>query len=1362
LKNFTFLATVSFLLLVGTQAYSQKQQQPESIVPEAKGHSHTTQRCATDEMIEHNLRTNPQFRAEWEAKKRQFEESKNTVTQRTERTTTLTGPVTIPVVVHIVLPNPEIVTDADIEYFINALNRDFSGLNADSANGAPFYNVRGHSLLRFQLARRTPAGLLTNGIERKVGNVLIGGTTYQPIKHTSDGGLDPWDVTQYYNIWVGGASGGLLGIAPTIGVGNQTETTTSPVGIDGVCVNYQAFVNNPCYTIPAFNLARTGIHEVGHNFGLYHTFQGGCGNADFNQILAPAAGLPAALLSPADDTPAHANPTSGCPTGAQATGCASSPNPPGKMYQNYMDYTDDACYSMFTDGQVERMHYIVETFRPGYLTTQGHIPPAGTLTLNSAAAGSVNPGGSEVIGCTSVSYPSTLNCGGNFQPKFRFRNDGTTTITSISAGYILDNQLPVFGGPYTGLNVGMGKSAVLTLPALSPTPGTHTLKFFTYNPNGSPDQAVANDTVVVNFTVATGQNLPLTESFTSTTFPPAGWTRVNPDNGITWQRWTGTGPTGVPFSAPASATINLYNYGGAAANHKDWLWTPPVNPGTPGDSVILTFRLAHRQYSTVSDSMELVYSTDCGATFQRLANYYKWSGGTGANALATVTPSTTSNWGPTGAADWRLERIAFLPSDLGSPATIQIGWRTTNKFGNNVYIDDINIEKKLDRDIRVSAINNPTAQICTPTLTPSVTVQNNGTVAVNSYTVTYRIGAFGTPVSQNITTALAPGATATHTLPNSTVATGANTFTAYVSNAVFATAGTDQSLSNDTASRSFTLINLSNRVQEGFEVTPVAGWSVVNPNNNNTWVVRTPGRNSARAAFINNYDFNTPGQTDDLRAPGLNTTNADSVIISFDLAARYYSAADVDTLAVMVSTDCGNTFNRIIAYGGPSLGPISTASYLNPSASDWRTIRLALGGANVATGSIIVQWRNINDFGNNIFIDNVNIQPKYKRDMQLVSINNPGTITCDGPLAPSVTVRNNGTENITGYKVAYTIGAGAPQVTTVTGVNLAPQATATVTLPTTNLTAGQYTIRAYSYDPVTSSGTGDLATFNDTLTKIFSAAGSVNAPLVEGFEGTGFPPAGWSRVNPDNSVTWSKASVGKGSSSSAYVNTYNYPVNGQIDELYTPVVKYSGVDSVKLTFDVSAVTYSYPGSTAIPIDTLEVLLTKDCGATFTTIYKKWGEDLQTINDPNYPQTDEFIPRADRLWRTETIDLTKYATDPSVMVAFRVTNNYENNIFVDNVSLTTRTLPALLKQRGYLVLPTAFQNSFSIWHYQTPTTLKYVTVTNSAGQIVWSKQFNRNAEKTVTIDLSGRSAGTYFVNIGYEDEYRNVVEKVIKQ
>jgi hypothetical protein len=227
------------------------------------------------------------------------------------------------------------------------------------------------------------------------------------------------------------------------------------------------------------------------------------------------------------------------------------------------------------------------------------------------------------------------------------------------------------------------------------------------------------------------------------------------------------------------------------------------------------------------------------------------------------------------------------------------------------------------------------------------------------------------------------------------------------------------------------------------------------------------------------------------------------------------------------------------------------------------------------------------------------------------------------------------------------------------------------------------------------------------------------------------------------------------------VNTYNYAALGQRDDLLTPVITYSGADSLKLTFDLAAATYSYPGTTQIPIDTLEILATRDCGATYTTVYKKWGIDLQTINAPNDPQTNEFFPTAPNQWRTENIDLTQFTAGNQLFFVFRVTNNFENNIFIDNVNFTARTLPSQLKQQGYLVYPTAFRNGFTVWHYQTPSTVRFMTVVNSIGQTVWTRTFNGNADREVAIDLTGKAAGVYFVHIGYTDANRNVVQKVVK-
>lgn len=1311
-------------------------------------------RCATDEALQQTFREHPEFKAEYDRKNAQAATQRGAGNNATSRVSTLTGPVTIPVIVHVVLPANllNIITEEQIDYLLNRLNLDYSGLNPDSTNGSLFYSVRGHSLIRFTRARRTPSGQITNGIERRASTAQVALTTYQAVKHASAGGLDPWDVTQYYNLWVGDAgTSGLLGIAPAIGVGGQTETTASTVGIDGICVDYRGF-SNGCFSYPTFALGRTVVHEIGHNFGLYHTFTGCAAGADFAQPTPANQTLPATLVgASADDTPGLSTPTSGCPTGAVASTCGTAvPNPPGKMYQNYMDYTDDPCYSMFTTNQVGRMEYMLETYRPGYLTTQGANPPAGFPALDGAISAVVSPGGSEFNNgtCTITTYP-TPTCPGSFVPRISILNIGSTTLTSVTVTTTLTGASNSTQTNTVALsNLLTNRIATIALPAINLALGATTITFTITAVNGSPDTYVANNTATTSVNVALSP-LPFTQDFTTTTFPPANMTLFNPNNNNTWVRnAAGNGNVG-------SAFIN--NYSNSLPGQIDDIRTLPFSPPTgvtPQDSVVITFDLAHKNYPNSPDILQVLVSTDCGATF---TSVYNKSGAT----LATAGSSTASYLAPI-ASDWRKERIALGGSFLtGGP--IIVAFRNTNAFGNNIFIDNINIARKYDRDISLSAIVAPTANVCTNTFNPQVTVTNNGALAVTGFSVGYRLNG-GAVTSQTFTQTINPGASATVTLTGAvTVSQVNNTITLFSFNPITVAGSGDQNPVNDTLTRAF-IAPTNVPLFEGFEAAtyPPAGWSIIGGSGTYTWVRDNHGHNSSWSIKVDNYNNSLLGQTVSIQTPPLRTTVLDSVIVTFDVAHKYY-VGSADVLQVLASRDCGATF---VSYYNKSGATLATAGsfandYVNPQQGDWRTERVAIPFTALNSGSTIIRFQNTNDYGNNVFIDNINITGIYKRDAQLLSINQPANVICNPANTPNVTVRNVGTDTIKSLRVTYVLDNGAAVVSNFTGLNILKNTNQSFNLTAMNAPVGVHTFRAYVSDLVTNSGAGDQYTSNDTLFKSFTVVGSVAAPLVEGFENPTFPPTGWAIVNPDGVITWQRDTVAaRTGRASAFVNNYNYPANGSRDELYTPQVTYTGVDSVFLNFDVAATTYSYPGSTAIPLDTLEVLVTNDCGATYTSIYKKWGNELQTVNDPNAPQTIEFIPSGRSQWRNEQLNLSAYASRSPIQLVFRNTTNFENNIFIDNVNVSTKTLPAKLKEQGYLIYPTPFASSFYIQHLLPPTELRGVAVYNSIGQRVWAREYSSTgATSLMQIDLSRYAKDVYTVVLRYTN--RTVSQKVIK-
>lgn len=1039
MKNFTFLALLIFCVFSSENTHAQqKTQNADNLHPKT---------CGTMNYMEDVFSKIPGARAQFEASQAELERKyqeqiarivSNSNTQRVQAI------ITIPVVVHIVLPDASIVTDAAVQDQINILNADYSGLNPDSTNATNFYPVRGHSEIRFCLAQRTPTNLATNGVERRNSSTISEGSILgDNIKYTADGGLDAWDPNKYLNIWVCGTTPPapgfiLLGYATFPGLG-------FPLVEHGAVIHFRSFssINPTGTTLFTFSAkGRTSSHELGHFFNLRHIWgdQAGCSTDD--------------LVS---DTPLQDIESSGCSTGTVVDACTSGT---GINYQNYMDYSDDPCLTMFTVLQGVRMQTaLTDPTRIGLTTSNGCVPL--TLTPNDASIfGTVTPSAGFVTCDPTVPLTVTL------------RNAGSNPLTSVTIT-VTRNATTIQTFNWTG-NLASFATVSVPLNAVPLVLGANAIQICTSNPNGVADSGPANDCFTVNGTQGAGTPLPLVEGFETATFPPTGWIRNNPDNGITWQRTT----TGVAHTGTGKAFVDHFNY--TAAGNNDDLRTPPFAIGT-ADSLWVSFWGAYRGFPGFPfDQFQVMISSNCGQTFQVIYN--------------------------------ARNDTAFVAPDGATPT-----------FGGGGYF----------------------------------------------------------------------------------------------------------------------------------------------PTNVNEWKRK-----------------------------------------SFDLS-----------------------------------------SY-------------------IPSGNILVQFRAINQFGNNMHLDDINIDKKvfFNNDAGVIAVNKPSGRICTSSDAPVAIIKNFGKINLTSVKINYQIDGTGPITTFNWTGNLARNQTATVTLATANLGAvGNHSINVFTTLP---NNVTDQDPSNDALAKPYAVSQVFALPgtITEEFTSSTFPPTNWSIINPNADITWQRnGSIGNRTAGSAYFNDFINTTIDRYDDLAMPNYSYSGIDSIFLSFNLAHITKTLPGTTGSRLDTLTVLLSKDCGNTFTPVYKKYGEELQTVNDPNFQVSmSNFVPLASQ-WRRDSVNLGSWlsATEPLFQLMFRFSGNMENNLYLDDVNIRSQILPAKLKNDGYLILPNPFRNTFGVWHYQVPTNLRYVNVYNSVGQLVYSKKFPSGGEKYFQVDLGGRAAGTYTVNLGYEDSNRNVSVQVVK-
>ncbi|MDA8572842.1 proprotein convertase P-domain-containing protein, partial [Flavobacteriaceae bacterium] len=334
--------------------------------------------CGMEEHME-ELMKDPSYVKQWVETQEKFNAEllrRQNIQQRS-----IMDEIVIPVAVHFpsALETDRGCLEALAQNQIDILNGDYTATNPDAtlwnvASG--FYPGVNHGVANIKFCIAT-----SNHPENTDDDLVEGGPAvtigydfqYNPVNGFAQDPL--W--AGYMNFLIRDIGGGLLGFSPlggSIANGNAVTMNLGAFGSGAGCPDSGIVPGAP------YDLGRTVTHELGHFFNLQHPFSGSCATDD---------GIA--------DTPNIIDPNYGCPNPGTIDGCVDGEF---ALTMSYMDYGNDACLYMFSEGQTDVVDAYVAgleaQFKPNtipvcvetpvYTMTDGSIDTCNGLFYDSGGA----------------------------------------------------------------------------------------------------------------------------------------------------------------------------------------------------------------------------------------------------------------------------------------------------------------------------------------------------------------------------------------------------------------------------------------------------------------------------------------------------------------------------------------------------------------------------------------------------------------------------------------------------------------------------------------------------------------------------------------------------------------------------------------------------------------------------------------------------------------------------------------------------------------------------------------------------------------------------------------------------------------
>jgi Pregnancy-associated plasma protein-A/Secretion system C-terminal sorting domain len=628
-------------------------------------------------------------------------------------------------------------------------------------------------------------------------------------------------------------------------------------------------------------------------------------------------------------------------------------------------------------------------------------------------------------------------------------------------------------------------------------------------------------------------------------------------------------------------------------------------------------------------------------------------------------------------------------------------------------------------DAAVIDLPSPGVGICDDHIFPTVTIQNTGMVAISQLELSLSIDDIEV-VRQNFIVSLDTNQDTTLALPDFFLSQfGDLKFTARIlsTNNI-----QDDIPGNDIFDKQIFFSEVITGLNEDFNIWPQS-WAVRTDAPVSKWnFSKAPNLQIENTAAVLNYYQQNSAFADHLISPVIDLRSYAQPYLLFDYAYGQVIGYD-DVLAVLVSLDCGNTFqDTVFINSGAMLATTERPVKFTPSGPiDWQTSVIDL--ANYINQPIHLAFVGRSGGGNNIYLDNFKI---VDNDYQDVSIK--GLVNESGAFVASINeigliIENTGVKTVDNLDIEVVEDNNLLFTQSFNNLNLLSGQRQVISLAN-NFNRGLHNLRFKLV-------LNDANTSNNELsTTVNFLESSEQIPFRERFNnGTWNEENNWTITSPIDNNTWQLWP--ESSSDYLYYPAFQPGKIGLRDWLVLPQFDFSQTKYASIQYRIA---YSSNDNNN---ELLRIWVSTNLGESFDyNVETLTGKQMATN-----VSTADWFPVLANDWSKRFIDLSEFAGERNVLIAFEVIDGDGSNVYIDDIELfvSNEATDIEIDDNQLAIYPNPVTDIYTKLTFNlTEKQDINIRIIDANGKTISNQVFPDILNQTLPLEVSGLENGIYIV------------------